>query len=152
MDQNPQNNRLLHPDLAMNHRIDIQIRFADYDTFGHINNNSYLAYFDLGKAEFFSHVLGRPCSPTDLSAVIVNISVDFLAPATIGEPLVVLSAVSRIGERSFSVYQRVVNPATGSVKSQATTVLAGFDMAVQGPGPLNPVLVEALRAYSSLSE
>lgn len=140
--------RIKHPELEMKHRAGIQIRFSDYDIFRHINNNSYMAYFDFGKSEFFNAVMGRPVTPADLMAAIVNINVDFLAPTPVGEPLEVQTAVERLGERSFTLYQRVVNPLSGDVKAQASTVLAGFDITSQGPGPLNPALTSALKPYT----
>ena len=30
------------------HRLPIQIRFNDVDRYGHVNNNAYFAYYDLG--------------------------------------------------------------------------------------------------------
>lgn len=134
------NDRIKHPDLQFAFRLPVQIRFGDYDTFGHINNNSYTAFFDLGKTDMFNRLAGRPCVPSELSVAIVNINVDFLAPAVVGEPLEVLTAVVGVGERSFTVYQRIVNPLTASVKAQAPSVLAGFDVATQQGAPLSDKL------------
>ena len=38
---------------------DIQIRFADSDSLGHINNVNLQHYFDVGKMEFYEKVLGK---------------------------------------------------------------------------------------------
>lgn len=138
--------RLLFPGLKPTHTVKVQIRFSDYDTFRHVNNNSYMAFFDIGKQDFLSRVLGQGCMPSDLSAAIVNINVDFLAPAVIGEELEVHTAVTAVGHRSFTLYQRVVNPLTDSVKAQATTVLSGFDIATQSAAPLREDLAAALRS------
>lgn len=138
------NSRILHPDIVFPHSVDIQTRFSDYDTFGHVNNNAYMAFLDIGKSEFFRHIMGRPCTPTDLAAVIVNINVDFLSPALQGEPLRCLTAVVAVGERSFAIYQRIINPTTGDVKVQATSTLAGFDLASQSSAPLVQTLRDAL--------
>ena len=140
------NNRLQHPGIEFKHRQAIQIRFADYDTFEHINNNSYMAYFDLGKSEYLCEIMGRRLAPSDLSAAIVNINVDFLAPTTLGEELEVYTAIVRLGEHSFTLYQRIVNPVTGVVKAQATSTLAGFDIATQSSAPLQSALMSAVRA------
>ena len=126
------------------HTVDIQTRFSDYDTFGHVNNNSYMAFFDLGKTEFFKFLMGQHCSPTELSAVIVNINVDFMAPSVMGEPLRVGTAVYKLGERSFTLRQHIVNPDTGEVKARAKTILAGFDITTQSSAPLRQPRVDAL--------
>ena len=147
---NENNNRILYPDIELKHRLPLQIRFGDYDTFGHINNNSYMAYLDLGKSEFLCYIMGKRSVPSEFAAAIVNINVDFLAPTTIGENIEVRTGVVRLGERSFTVYQRIVNPDTEVVKVQATTVLAGFDISTQSSAPLQTSLTTALKKSLSL--
>ena len=38
-------------------RLPIQIRFNDVDRLGHVNNNSYFSYYDLGKEEYLNNIL-----------------------------------------------------------------------------------------------
>ncbi len=133
------------------HQLDIQPRFTDYDAFGHVNNNSYMQYFDLGKAIYYTDMLGRTVTPELLSAVIVHIDVDFIEPTTPDEPIAVQTMTTAIGERSLTIYQRIVNPRTGHVKSQATSILAGFDIATQAGAPLNPELTAAIRSKDPVS-
>lgn len=40
------------------HITPIQIRFNDIDHLGHVNNNAYFAYYDLGKERYIIDVLG----------------------------------------------------------------------------------------------
>lgn len=141
------NDRLVAIPRPFRHIVPLQMRFGDYDTFGHINNNVYMAFYDLGKSLYFTDVLDRPFSPLTVAAVVVNVNVDFLAPTTIGERLEVRTMVTHLGERSVTMYQRIVNPDTGSVKTQATSILAGFDVTTQGSAPLNPELVDAINRF-----
>lgn len=129
---------------ALVHSFEVQSRFTDYDAFKHINNNAYMQYFDLGKTLFLEHVTGRGFSPKDLSAVIVNINLNFYAPTAMGESISVRSGVSHLGDRAFTVYQQVVSTATGQVKATAETILAGFDIATQKGAPLQQWLRDAL--------
>ena len=39
------------------HSVDIQVRFTDMDSNGHINNGVYHSYYDLGRMHFFQEVL-----------------------------------------------------------------------------------------------
>ncbi len=130
---------------ALTHSFDIQSRFCDYDAFRHVNNNAYLQYFDLGKMLFMEQTAGRRFEPQDLSAVIVNININFYAPTVMGEPVSVRSGVAHLGDRAFTVYQQVVSTETGQVKATAETILAGFDIATQKGAPLQPWLKEALK-------
>ena len=66
------------------HRLDIQIRFNDFDMFGHLNNNAYLEYFDLAKADYFGDVLGGAVTPERLSVVVAHLTVSFYNPTLPG--------------------------------------------------------------------
>lgn len=134
---------------ALIHSLEIQSRFGDYDAFRHVNNNAYLQYFDLGKMSFMEAVAGHSFEPKDMSAVIVNINVNFYAPTVLGEAVTVKTGISHVGERAFTVYQQVVSRTTGQVKATAETILAGFDIATQSGAPLQDWLRNALEVAVS---
>ena len=125
--------------------LDIQTRFNDFDAFAHINNISYLQYFDLGKEHFFNTIMGGIFSPRELSAVLVNVNIQFYAPTAAHEPLQVLTGLLKLGENSIHLDQRIVNPQTGQVKTTCVAILAGFDVDTQTAGPIP----ERLRAELS---
>lgn len=132
------------PELPLTHAVDIQARFTDYDAFGHINNNAYMQYFDLGKSLFFTDSLGMAFSPAAVGAVIVNVNVNFYSATTPGTPLRVLTGCTRLGNRSLTLHQQAVNAATGQVKADAISILAGFDIDTQSSAPLPDSLRAAL--------
>ena len=124
MSKNP---RTPEVEFEFRHRQPVQIRFNDIDIFGHLNNTIYMAFLDLGKARYYTDVLGNVFNLKGTSAVIVNTNISFCSPTYMEEPLCVLTACSRVSRHSFTLDQRVVNPATGDVKCYASTVLAAFD-------------------------
>ena len=115
------------PTAEVNHVIDLQVRFNDIDILGHINNSSYLAFFDLAKANYFTKSTVARVEIGGISVAIVNINCSFFSPGYFNEPLAAATAVTRISRRSLTMEQRIFNPETGDVKCIATTVLAGFD-------------------------
>lgn len=127
--------------------LDIQPRFTDFDMFGHVNNTAILQYLDLAKSMFFNRITDRPFDPEAVSAAIVNINIDFMEPVRLSEPVTVHTAVERLGDRSFTLLQEVLNPDTGHRKAVAHTVMAGFDIATQSSAPLRPALRAALAAH-----
>ena len=56
---------------------DIQIRFADADSLGHINNVNLQHYFDVGKMEFYEKVLGKTIDPDAESLILVSIHTNY---------------------------------------------------------------------------
>ncbi len=113
------------------HSIPVQIRFSDVDRYGHVNNNAYFAYYDLGKEEYLSHVLKVDYRQQDVVPVIANINADFILPIFHGASIVVETRVSHIGNRSFTLQQRAVNTLTGDVMCKCSTVMVCFNLKTQ---------------------
>ena len=60
-------------------KTDIQIRFADVDGLGHVNNARLQEYYDLGKMEFYSGILGNKILPDRVVPVIVSTKTDYFS-------------------------------------------------------------------------
>lgn len=147
--ENPRVPAAEHP---FRHVTDIQTRFTDLDLLGHINNNVYFSFMDLGKVEYINAVSGGTMSVRDIRSVIVNISCDFYEPSYFNEPLQVWTAVTNVGTRSFVIEQRIVNAETGSTKCIGRTTLAGFDPATARGADLDPILTASVAAFENRPE
>lgn len=109
------------------HITPIQLRFNDVDMIGHINNNSFLEYMDLGKTSYFNSVKADLINWKFINAVVVNVNCSFYSPGYFNEPIAVLTSITSISQRSLKMEQRIINTETGDVKCVGTTVMAGFD-------------------------
>ncbi|MBQ7635461.1 MAG: acyl-CoA thioesterase [Bacteroidaceae bacterium] len=105
------------------HSLPIQIRFSDVDRFGHVNNNAYFAYYDLGKQEYMRAVLGPDVFDSEIIPVVANINADFFLPLHYGDTVCVETAVTHLGNKSFTLEQQAVNIATGEVYCRCRTVM-----------------------------
>ena len=130
---NPHN--IPSPDI-FTHSLPIQIRFSDIDVIGHVNNIIFLQYFDTGKADFMTTLLGRSISWEEVDTVVANIDCAFIAPILWGEPIEVLTACTYIHDKSFKLLQMLRNSQTGEVKSVCETVMVAFDPDTQKVAPL----------------
>jgi len=109
------------------HTLPIQLRFNDVDSLGHVNNTVYFSFYDLGKTTYFAKLKEKNPTLEDTAIVIVNLQADFLSPIFAAEQVAVQTTVVKIGNKSFKMYQRIINTATNEVKCVCTTVLVGFD-------------------------
>ncbi len=125
------------------HRQDIQMRFADADLFGHVNNAVIMQYFDQGKLGYFRAVMGDDFDMRGIALVVVNTNCNFYAPVFLDEQVAVLSGTAHIGEKSLRLEQRLVS-STGDVKAICTTVMVGFDPATSTSAPIAPLWRERL--------
>lgn len=139
--------RIPAPLFPYGHKLDIQLRFNDADMFGHVNNTVYLQFFDLAKLEYFRAVMGDEFDSRSIALVVVNINCNFFAPAFLEESLEVLTTTVKVGEKSLVLDQRIINKATGDVKCQCTTVMAGFDIKTGSSAPISESWRAHLEAY-----
>ncbi|MBM4167770.1 MAG: acyl-CoA thioesterase [Ignavibacteria bacterium] len=108
--------------------IPIQIRFADTDVMGHVNNAVYLTYFELARVEYFRSIVGREVDESlEQSFIIGEAHVVFKAPARMGESLQVLARISRFGTKSFDFSYRIINTEHGAVICEGSTVQVMYD-------------------------
>ncbi|MBR1889109.1 MAG: acyl-CoA thioesterase [Alloprevotella sp.] len=110
------------------HNLDIQIRFNDVDRLGHVNNNAYFSYYDLGKVDYFNQVFHLYTEPNDILPVVVNINADFYAPVFGADDIVMQTTVSHIGKKSFTLEQRAVNRKSGQTVCHCRTVMVCFSL------------------------
>lgn len=111
----------------------IQVRFNDIDALGHINNNIYLSFFDLGKADYFDKMRGSAVSWTEGAIVIAHLEMDFLAPTFYKENITVESKIVRIGDKSGEFVQRLRNQKTGDIKCICKSIFVYIDAETQKP-------------------
>ena len=122
------------------HRVDVQMRFADTDALGHVNNGSFTVYAETGRLEFL-RALG-----TEVRALILaHLAVDFRRQVRFGEPVAVDTWVERVGTTSVTLRQAVL--ASGRVAAEVRSVVVCFDYAAQRPTPWPDATRAALAAY-----
>ncbi|WP_245207040.1 thioesterase family protein [Barnesiella sp. WM24] len=147
MATNSSNSRVPVPEFPFRHEVPLQIRFNDIDMLGHLNNSVYIQFFDLGKSSYFQAVLPDGVDWKRINIVVANINCDFFAPTYITEPIAVRTTVTRMGEKSFSLEQRIVNTATEEVKCIGKTIMVGFDLTTGKSAPIEQKWIDALEAY-----
>src|SRR5688500_1626748 len=71
----------------------IEVRFADTDAFGHVNNAVYLTYFEAARAGYYAAVMGTPfgtgARAAERTFVIAEAEIAYRAPAFFGEVVLV---------------------------------------------------------------
>ena len=129
------------------HRLPIQIRFNDVDRYGHVNNNAYFAFYDLGKEAYLRDVLRTDYRKSDIVPVIANINADFIAPIFQGEKIAVETRISHLGQKSFTLEQRAVNEKTGVEVCRCSTVMVCFSLKAQASAEIPAEYRAAVEAY-----
>jgi acyl-CoA thioester hydrolase len=152
----PDDPRDLAGDFAF--RRDVEVRFADTDAMGHVNNANYLTYCEIARAAYYEAVTGRPLPlgvhGADEGMILADVRVAYRAPAFYGETLAVETRVVRLGRTSFVMEHRLTAPDSRYGKARviatAESVLVTYDYTVGRPIPLPDRLVRAVSAFEGL--
>lgn len=136
---------------AFRHRADIQLRFSDVDVLGHVNNTVYFAFYDTGKALYFTEVSGHTVDWRHVDRVIVNVDCAFIDQIVYGEQIEVLTRVISIGNKSFTMQQMLRDKQSGKIKSICTTVMVTFDPETHITIPVSAETRRQIETYENIS-
>ena len=103
----------------------IQMRFADIDSFGHVNNIAQQAYFDLGKTALYQELWRLTGELRRIPAIIVSLHTDFMEQILYGDDIVVVTEVESIGTKSLTLCQSIMRGEQLCTRSR--TVMVCYD-------------------------
>lgn len=110
----------------------IEVRFADTDALGHVNNAVYLTYFEAARAGYYAEVTGAPfgtgAQVAERTFVVAEARLTYRAPAFFGENLLVGCRFGWTSRSSFRLEYRV--RAEASVVAPARVVAEGSTIQV----------------------
>ena len=107
----------------------IEVRYGDLDPQGHLNNAKYLTYFETARINYFVHLeLFTPGhSFLDIGVIMAEARITFHAPVQYGTPVKVGVRTGKIGNKSMTVDQNIVNAETDEVLATGQVILVAFD-------------------------
>lgn len=120
-------------------RTPIQVRFADTDAIGHINNATFATYTEVGRIDFFSRIR------EDVgNLILARHALDLERQIQLTDTVEVLTRVVRLGTSSIHIEQIIT--ANGERAARAEVVVVYFDYATQQPTPIPEDWREAITA------
>ena len=128
----------------------IQIRFGDIDAMGHINNNIYFSYFDLGKTAYFDLIRPMAVSWTEGLIVVAHVEVDFLSPIYYKEKVVVETKIKKLGEKSGVFLQQLRSVKNNEIKSRCESVFVAYNASTQSSMLIPDEWREVISTYEEM--
>jgi acyl-CoA thioester hydrolase len=137
----------------------IEVRFADTDAMGHVNNAAYLTYCEIARAGYYEAVTGEPlplgAHGASEGMILAEARITYRTPAFYGETLTIEARVGRIGRSSFTQEFRLTAPQSryGHARlvatSESTQVM--YDYTAERPIAMSDELVAAMEAFEGRS-
>ena len=107
----------------------VQKRFSDVDSFMHVNNIWQQSYFDMGTTAFYTQVLGITGVFDKLRIITASTHTDYYGQVRLTDDIVVVTDVSRIGNKSMTLHQRIM--LGDKCLTESSSVMVAFDFETQ---------------------
>lgn len=124
----------------------IRVRWSDCDAFGHVNNASYLTYFEEARIDYWKTVV--PDVPFRGMAI-VHASVDFRGQAYPGDVLTIRAAVTELRKTSFWAAYEVLRGDTVMATGRSAQVF--FDYGTQKPSLIPDAFRQRVAEYEGIA-
>lgn len=112
----------------------VQKRFSDVDSFLHVNNIWQQSYFDMGKTDFYTKVLGITGVFDKLRIITASTHTDYYGQVRLTDDIVVVTDVSRLGNKSMTLHQRIM--CGERCLTESSSVMVAFDFETQQTVPM----------------
>ena len=142
---------------SFRHRTTLDVRFADTDAMGHVNNAVYLTYCEAARIQYWTDVTGEPVAAGHEGAeslILAEARIAYRAPVFHTERVTIETRTTRIGSSSFTLEHRLTAcPPGGASRLVAVSesVMVRYDYATERPTPISPEFVAAIEAYEGRS-
>ena len=107
----------------------VQKRFSDVDSFMHVNNIWQQSYFDMGKTDFYTTVLGTTGVFDKLRIITASTHTDYYDQVRLADDIVVVTDISRIGTKSMTLPQCIM--CGERCLTESSSVMVAFDFELQ---------------------
>lgn len=149
--ETPPDPRDLTGDFA--HRVGTEVRFADTDAMGHVNNAVYLTYCEMARIRYWTDVTGEPVAAGHEGAeslILAEARITYRAPVFHTETVTVETRATTIGRSSFTLEHRLTAAAPDGAPrlvAVSESVMVRYDYATDRPSALGDAKVAAIEAF-----
>jgi acyl-CoA thioester hydrolase len=149
----PDDPRDVAGDFAHRHRV--QVRLADTDAMGHVNNANYMTYVEIARVAYYEQVTGKALPigvhGAEEGMILAEIRMTYRSPAFFGETLTVETRIERIGRTSFGMVHRITAPESryghARLVAVADSTLVSYDYTDERPIPVPDEWRSAMEAF-----
>jgi acyl-CoA thioester hydrolase len=128
----------------------IELRFADFDMMGHVNNAVYFTYMEAGRIKYWRQAIQWDWRKTGV--VIGKASIIYLLPIFLEDKIHMYVRTSRIGTSSFDLEYLIVKMQNGEelICSKGMTTCIAFDYELKKATPIPEKERNKMMAFEQL--
>ena len=107
----------------------IEVRYGDLDPQGHVNNAKFLTYFEQARLAYWVQMglFTKDQSFMELGIILADIHITYLEPVYYRQNIKVGVHVSKLGNKSMTWQQNIVDADTGKELAKGEVVIVAYD-------------------------
>jgi acyl-CoA thioester hydrolase len=107
----------------------IEVRYGDLDSQGHVNNAKHLTYFEQARIAYMIELglFTKDQSFMEIGIILADVHITYLAPIHFGGQIKVGVHVAKLGNKSMTWEQNIVDADTGKVLARGEVVMVTYD-------------------------
>ena len=111
----------------------IEVRYGDLDPQGHVNNAKHLTYFEQARIAYMIELglFTKDQSFMEIGVILADVHITYFAPIYFGEQIKVGVHAAKLGNKSMTWAQNIVDSKTGKELAKGEVVLVTYDYSTQ---------------------
>lgn len=107
----------------------IEVRYGDLDPQGHVNNAEHLTYFEQARIAYWIQLglFTKDQSFMELGVILADLHIRYLEPVYYGQNIRVGVHVSKLGNKSMTWEQNVVDADTGRELARGEVIMVAYN-------------------------
>ena len=107
----------------------IEVRYGDLDPQGHVNNAKFLTYFEQARLAYWvqMELFTKGQSFMELGIILADVHITYLEPVYYGQNIKVGVHVSKLGNKSMTWQQNIVDADTGKELAKGEVIIVAYD-------------------------
>ena len=107
----------------------VEVRYGDLDPQGHVNNAKHLTYFEQARIAYMVELglFTKDQSFMEIGVILADVHLTFLEPIYFGQNIKVGVHVAKLGNKSMTWEQNIVDADTGKELSKGEVIIVTYD-------------------------
>ena len=107
----------------------VEVRYGDLDPQGHVNNAKHLTYFEQARIAYMVELglFTKDQSFMEIGVILADVHITYLAPIYFGEQIKVGVHIAKLGTKSMTWNQNIVDAKTGKELAKGEVVMVTYD-------------------------
>jgi acyl-CoA thioester hydrolase len=131
----------------------IEVRYGDLDPQGHVNNAKHLTYFEQARVAYLImlELFTKDQSFMEIGVILADVHITYFEPVYFGQKVKVGVHISRLGNKSMTWEQNIVDMDTDKELAKGEVVLVTYDYQEEKTIPIPQEWREKIATFERLN-